>query len=151
MNDADVIPSIVKQLLESQKYAVLATDNCGQPYTSLMAFSVTEDLQSFLLMTERGRLKYENLMTNPRVAIFIDNRENIGSDLNEAIAITAKGLAEEVLGEECIDGRAFCLARHPDLQTFSASPTCALIRIRIKSYVVVRRFEEVTEWRIGEV
>ncbi len=149
MNAADVIPSIVKQLLESQKYAVLATDNCGQPYTSLMAFSVTEDLQSFLLMTERGRLKYENLMTNPRVAIFIDNRENIGSDLNEAIAITAKGLAEEVLGEECIDGRAFCLARHPDLQTFSASPTCALIRIRIKSYVVVRRFEEVTEWRIG--
>jgi hypothetical protein len=59
MNDADAIQSIVKQLLESQKYAVLATDNRGQPYTSLMAFSVTEDLQSFLLMTERGRLKYE--------------------------------------------------------------------------------------------
>ena len=115
-----------------------------------MAFSVTEDLQSFLLMTERGRLKYENLMTNPRVAIFIDNRENIGSDLDEAIAITAKGVAEEVLGEECNDCRAFCLARHPALQAFAASPTCALIRIRIKSYVVVRRFQEVTEWRFGE-
>ena len=48
------------------------------------------------------------------------------------------------------DCRAFCLARHPALQAFAASPTCALIRIRIKSYVVVRRFQEVTEWRLGE-
>jgi len=32
----------LRHLLETQKYAVLATDNHGQPYTSLMAYSITD-------------------------------------------------------------------------------------------------------------
>ena len=99
MKVPDSVQTLLPRLLETQKYAVLATDNHGQPYTSLMAFSVTEDLQSFILMTERGRLKYENLIANPRVAIMIDNRENLGSDLEEAVAVTAQGLAEEIAGD----------------------------------------------------
>lgn len=86
----------LRHLLETQKYAVLATDNHGQPYTSLMAYSITDDLRAFILMTERGRLKYENLRSNPRVAIMIDNRENLGSDLNATIAVTSLGIAEEI-------------------------------------------------------
>ena len=148
MKVPDSVQALLPRLLETQKYAVLATDNHGQPYTSLMAFSVTEDLQSFILMTERGRLKYENLMANPRVAIMIDNRENLGSDLEEAIAVTAQGLAEEIAGDACDEWRAFCLARHPALQAFADSPGCALIRIKVTSYVIVRCFQEVIEWRI---
>ena len=150
MKVPDTVQAILHGLLETQKYAVLATDNHGQPYTSLMAFSVTEDLQSFILMTERGRLKYENLMANPRVAIMIDNRENLGSDLEEAMAVTAQGLAEEIAGKARDEWRAFCLARHPALQAFADSPGCALIRIKVTSYVIVRRFQEVIEWRIDD-
>jgi nitroimidazol reductase NimA-like FMN-containing flavoprotein (pyridoxamine 5'-phosphate oxidase superfamily) len=150
MKVPDTVQAILPSLLETQKYAVLATDNHGQPYTSLMAFSVTEDLQSFILMTERGRLKYENLMANPRVAIMIDNRENLGSDLKEAMAVTAQGLAEEIAGNARDEWRAFCLARHPALQAFADSPGCALIRIKVTSYVIVRRFQEVIEWRIDD-
>jgi len=150
MKVPDTVQAILPGLLETQKYAVLATDNHGQPYTSLMAFSVTEDLQSFILMTERGRLKYENLMANPRVAIMIDNRENLGSDLEEAMAVTAQGLAEEIAGKARDEWRAFCLARHPALQAFADSPGCALIRIKVTSYVIVRRFQEVIEWRIDD-
>ena len=150
MKVPDTVKAILPGLLETQKYAVLATDNHGQPYTSLMAFSVTEDLQSFILMTERGRLKYENLMANPRVAIMIDNRENLGSDLEEAMAVTAQGLAEEIAGNARDEWRAFCLARHPALQAFADSPGCALIRIKVTSYVIVRRFQEVIEWRIDD-
>lgn len=150
MKVPDTVQAILPGLLETQKYAVLATDNHGQPYTSLMAFSVTEDLQSFILMTERGRLKYENLMANSRVAIMIDNRENLGSDLEEAMAVTAQGLAEEIAGNARDKWRAFCLARHPALQAFADSPGCALIRIKVTSYVIVRRFQEVIEWRIDD-
>ena len=146
----DSVQALLSRLLETQKYAVLATDNNGQPYTSLMAFSVTEDFQSFILMTERGRLKYENLMANPRVAIMIDNRENLGRDLDEAVAVTAQGLAEEIAGDARDEWRAFCLARHPALQAFADSPTCALIRIKVTSYVIVRCFQEVIEWRIDD-
>ena len=86
MKVPDSVQALLPRLLETQKYAVLATDNHGQPYTSLMAFSVTEDLQSFILMTERGRLKYENLMANPRVAIMIDNRGISATRLDPAIS-----------------------------------------------------------------
>ena len=150
MKVPDTVQALLPRLLETQKYAVLATDNHGQPYTSLMAFSVTEDLQSFILMTERGRLKYENLMANPRVAIMIDNRENLGSDLEEAMAVTAQGLAEEIAGDARDEWRALCLARHPALQAFADSPACALIRIKVTSYVIVRCFQEVIEWRIDD-
>jgi nitroimidazol reductase NimA-like FMN-containing flavoprotein (pyridoxamine 5'-phosphate oxidase superfamily) len=139
----------LRNLLESQKYAVLATDNHGQPYTSLMAYSITDDLRAFILMTERGRLKYENLMTNPRVAIMIDNRENLGSDLDATIAVTAQGVAEEISAEARDAAREMCLVRHPALRSFADSPSCAFIRIQVTSYVIVRQFQDVIEWRIA--
>ncbi|MDP1526177.1 MAG: pyridoxamine 5'-phosphate oxidase family protein [Rhodocyclaceae bacterium] len=139
----------LRHLLETQKYAVLATDNHGQPYTSLMAYSITDDLRAFILMTERGRLKYENLMSNPRVAIMIDNRENLGSDLNATLAVTSLGVAEEISSEGGDAARAFCLARHPALQSFAESPNCAFIRIQVTSYVIVQQFQDVIEWRLS--
>jgi nitroimidazol reductase NimA-like FMN-containing flavoprotein (pyridoxamine 5'-phosphate oxidase superfamily) len=139
----------LRHLLETQKYAVLATDNHGQPYTSLMAYSITDDLRVFILMTERGRLKYENLMSNPRVAIMIDNRENLGSDLDATIAVTAQGVAEEISAAGRDAARSFCLARHPALQSFAESPSCAFMRIQVTSYVIVQQFQDVIEWRIS--
>jgi len=139
----------LRHLLETQKYAVLATDNLGQPYTSLMAFSITDDLRAFILMTERGRLKYENLMSNPRAAIMIDNRENLGSDLDATIAVTALGVAEEISAEGRDAARALCLARHPTLQAFAESPNCTFIRIQVTTYVIVQQFQDVSEWRIS--
>ena len=139
----------LRHLLETQKYAVLATDNHGQPYTSLMAYSITDDLRVFILMTERGRLKYKNLMSNPRVAIMIDNRKNLGSDLDATIAVTAQGVAEEISAEGRDAARAFCLARHPALQSFAESPNCAFIRIQVTSDVIVQQFQDVIEWRLS--
>ena len=139
----------LRHLLETQKYAVLATDNHGQPYTSLMAYAITVDLRAFILMTERGRLKYENLVSNPRVAIMIDNRQNLGRDLKETLAVTAQGVGEEIRYDARDAARAFCLARHPALQSFADSPSCAFIRIQVTSYVIVRQFQDVIEWRIA--
>lgn len=145
----DDVQTLLQPLLATQKFAVLATDNHGQPYTSLMAYSITDDLLAFILMTERGRQKYENLMSNPRVAIMIDNRENLGSDLDATIAVTAQGVAKEISGDARDAARALCLVRHPALQSFADSPSCAFIRIQVTSYVIVRQFQDVTEWRIA--
>lgn len=145
----DAVKTLLQHLLVTQKYAVLATDNHGQPYTSLMAYSITDDLRAFILMTERGRLKYDNLTTNPRVAILIDNRENLSSDLDATVAVTAQGVAEEITGDARDEWRAFCLTRHPALRAFADSPDCAFIRIQVTSYVIVRQFQDVIEWRIA--
>jgi nitroimidazol reductase NimA-like FMN-containing flavoprotein (pyridoxamine 5'-phosphate oxidase superfamily) len=150
MNLAKTMQELLQPLLAAQRYAVLATDNGGQPYTSLMAFAASEDLQALTLVTERATHKYANLTTNPRVAVFIDNRENVGADTREAVAVTAIGEAQEVTGDDCARLRAAYIVRHPYLMGFASSPSCAIVRVSVKSYVAVRRFEEVLEWRLDE-
>ncbi|MBK7953653.1 MAG: pyridoxamine 5'-phosphate oxidase family protein [Candidatus Accumulibacter sp.] len=150
MNASETLPQVLQRLLAAQRYAVLATESGGQPYTSLMAFAVTDDLKGLILLTERATHKYANLMANRRVAVFIDNRENVGSDTDAAVAITALGEADEVAGEECVCLRDAYLARHPYLDQFATSPSCAILRIRVRSYLVVRHFQDVAEWRVED-
>jgi len=150
MSQTESVQEVLQRLLASQRYAVLATDGAGQPYTSLMAFAVSDDLRQVTLVTERGTHKYANLRANPRVALFIDNRENIGTDTRDAIAVTALGEAEEVDGDEEVRLRNGYLSRHPYLESFAGAASCAVVRVRLRSYLVVRRFEEVLEWRPGD-
>ena len=37
------------------------------------------------------------------------------------------------------------LEKHPYLEEFAAGPTCALLRVRVDRYIVVTRFQEVSE------
>jgi len=150
MSLANTMHELLQPLLAAQRYAVLATDHGGQPYTSLMAFAASQDLRDLTLVTERATQKYANLTANSRVAVFIDNRENVGADTHEAVAVTAIGAAQEVTGDDCTRLRAAYILRHPYLAEFASSPSCAIVRVSVKSYVVVRRFEEVLEWRLGE-
>jgi hypothetical protein len=148
MNNVQEIQLALRQLFLSQRYAVLATDEHGQPFTSLMAFSATEDMRQIVLLTERSRRKFANLKANRRVALLIDNRENKGSDTQDAVAVTAIGDAEEAC---CATGAALLpsfLARHPGLSAFAASPSCAVVTVKITSYLLVSRFERVLEWHI---
>ena len=71
MSTVQEIQQVLQQLFLSQRYAVLATDDHGQPFTSLMAFSATEDLLQLVLLTERTRRKFANLKANRRVALLI--------------------------------------------------------------------------------
>lgn len=148
MNTVQEIQLVLRQLFLSQRYAVLATDDHGQPFTSLMAFAATEDLRQIVLLTERTRRKFANLKANRRVALLIDDRENKGSDTQDAVAVTAIGDAEEADFAACAALLPSFLARHPGLSAFAASPSCAVVTVRITSYLLVSRFERVLEWRI---
>jgi hypothetical protein len=41
------------------------------------------------------------------------------------------------------------LNKHPYLETFTRSPTCALICLQVNRYNLVRRFQEVMEYHPG--
>jgi nitroimidazol reductase NimA-like FMN-containing flavoprotein (pyridoxamine 5'-phosphate oxidase superfamily) len=79
--------SLVKNLSATQRSAVLATQEGGQPYLSLMAFAATPDLTTIILATARGTRKHANLMAEPGVALLIDNRGNTPADTREAVAL----------------------------------------------------------------
>lgn len=148
MNDTPELLTVIRNLLESQKLAVLATQNHGQPYSNLIAFAATADLKYLLFATTRATRKYANLMADPRVAVLVDNRKNEVSDFAEAAALTALGKVWELQGAERQRFLEVYLEKHPYLKEFAAGPTCALLRVKVEKYIVASRFQEVREIQI---
>jgi nitroimidazol reductase NimA-like FMN-containing flavoprotein (pyridoxamine 5'-phosphate oxidase superfamily) len=148
MNDTPETLALIRNLLQSQRLAVLSTQNHGQPYSNLVAIAATDDLKYLLFATTRATRKYANLMADSRVAVLVDSRKNEVEDFTEAAALTALGKAWEVQGAERQQFLSIYLAKHPYLQEFVAGPTCALLRIRVDKYIVVTRFQEVREIQI---
>lgn len=140
------IEKIVFELLDSQNLAVLATSQQGQPYTSLVAFAFSADLHRLTFATTRATRKFANLRAEPRVSLLIDNRHHRSSDFREAMALTAFGRAEEVIGREKQSLIEEYLLRHPGLKEFVSAPSCALLQVAVKRYALVRRFQDVVEW-----
>ena len=135
----------LKGLFETQPLAVLATHGEGQPYTNLVAFVAGKDLKVLYFATSRGTRKFANLSADSRVSMLMDNRSNQVSDFREAMAVTATGRAIEIKGEEKEEVKAAYLAKHPHLEDFISSPSCAMIKILVESYYMVTRFQKVIE------
>ena len=147
MDSREQIELLLQDLFATQRFAVLATQEENQPYLSLMAFAATSDLRHLLFAMERQTRKYANLQANPRTAVLIDNRSNQSSDTHTAIAVTALGVAEEVAGTERDDLLRLYLAKRPQLEDFTRLPSCALFRVKVDSYYVVSKGQEVRELR----
>ena len=151
MHDIDQARTRLAELLESQKLAVLSTDHQGQPYGSLVCFASTEDLKEILFATTRSTRKFDNLKGNPKVALVIDSRENAERDLHAAMAVTATGEAQETTSADAASYLEIYLKKHPYLKDFLRSPTCALVRVRVDTYYLVRRFQAVTEIHVKDM
>jgi general stress protein 26 len=136
------------ELFRSQNLAALSTHQAGQPYASLVAFYASEDLKHIYFATPRSTRKYANLTADNRVAALINSSTNRASDFHQAIAVTAVGKAEEVEEAAKVDIIDHYLAKHPYLQDFVHSPSCALVRIAVNSYYMVKNFQNVVELRL---
>jgi nitroimidazol reductase NimA-like FMN-containing flavoprotein (pyridoxamine 5'-phosphate oxidase superfamily) len=142
------LENLIRELFESQKLAVLGTQNEGQPYANLIAFAASEDLKSLYLVTARATRKYANIAADARVTVLIDNRSNQDADFSQAAAVTATGTAKEVVGSKRDEVLAIYLAKHPMLKDFVESPSCALLRVKVETYYSVRRFQNVMELHV---
>jgi heme iron utilization protein len=141
----DFIRPMLLEFLSSQRSAVLATTENGRPFLSLMAFAATPDLKHLLVATYRATRKYRNLTADDRVALLVDNRANLPSDTTQTIAVTVMGRAAEATAEEKEPWHQIYLAKHPHLEDFVNSPACALVRVRVEKFLVVRNFQETSE------
>jgi heme iron utilization protein len=149
MNEENNVPGQVRVLLENQRLAVLSTRNGEQPYGNLICFVASDDLRHILFATTRSTRKYANLMHEARVALLVDNRSNDPADTFRALAVTALGVARELEGTEAEQARETYVARHPHLEEFVYSPSTALLRLDVEKYILVRRFQDVTELRVS--
>lgn len=150
MDDTEKATARLKELLSSQLFCVLATQDKGQPYGNLIAFVATDDLGDLVFATGRGTRKYSNMATEPRVAMLVDSRSNRRSDVSDAVAVTAVGTAREVEDADRQLLLSLYLSRHPNLESFATSSDCALLRVRVDRYYLVSDFQEVTELVVPE-
>lgn len=140
----------IGELLFSQRLAVLSTQRHGQPYSSLMAFANTSDLSTILVATATATRKHWNILSEPRVALLFDNRSNRDSDFHNATALTALGDIEPITPAEEEGFRACYLRKQPSLTDFIAAPTTILMKITIRHYLLVNRFQQVMELHLTE-
>jgi len=141
------VKETIGELLSEQGLAVLATHSVGQPYASLVAFAAAPDLRNLLFATTRATRKFANLSADPRVALLVDTRSNKEIDFEKAAAVTAVGQVREAEKTEKEPLLNLYIAKHPHLAEFVRSPTCAFLRFEVEAYYLVRRFQEVMEWR----
>ncbi len=145
MEKTNQIRQRLGELFRSQKLAALSTHHAGQPYASLVAFYASDDLKHIYFATPKTTRKYANLTADNRVAVMVNSSTNQASDFHQAISVTAVGKAKDVEGADKETILGHYLTKHPHLEDFVRSPTCALVRVAINSYYLVKNFQNVME------
>lgn len=139
--------NIKKAILEVYKdvrFGVLATSGSESPYTCLIGFILSEDLNELYFITSDKTRKYANIENNNRVSILIDNRHLFPEKTYLITAITIMGEAE-VLKEIPRSISESYREKHPELTDFSKSANSRMIKVSIFKYIIVNKFQEVIE------
>ena len=139
----------ISNILKSQRLAVLSTVRGEQPYSSLMAYVHTPDLETLVVATGTATRKFFNLSQQPRVSLLVDTRSNCEADFHSAESLTIMGIAKQVEPNESEMLRSLYLERHPYLLDFISSPATVLIKITVRHYLLVNRFQNVMEYHPG--
>jgi nitroimidazol reductase NimA-like FMN-containing flavoprotein (pyridoxamine 5'-phosphate oxidase superfamily) len=124
----------LSEVLVTQRFGVLATENDHQPYTNLLAYGVNSDLSVIVFATNRDTSKYRNIHKNGRVAFLVNNSKNETADLTGAVSITALGIAVEVEKDNFYT--KLYIDRHPNLLRFIKKERTALIALKVSVYVI---------------
>jgi len=143
------IPVRLSALNEDQYFGVLATNDKGQPYTSLVSFAITPDLKTIIIATPQDTQKFKNIISTGKVAILIDSRTGARKNLMTIEAITVIGRARHVpKGKRRDSLAAIFLEKHPDLEEFVQSDNTALIAVKATRCIHVGRFQTISVWNL---
>lgn len=141
---ADVAKRL-KAFDRKESFAVLATNDRGKPYTSLISFALTPDLRQVIFATPKGTRKFRNLTGTRDVALLIDNRSDQRKGFVQTQAITVIGTARPVRrGRAWLEYAGIFLKKHPELEDFLNASTTALVVVDVTSCVHVGHFQTVT-------
>ncbi len=143
------VPDRLLVLNRTQMHTVLATDFDGQPYTSLIAYTLTPDMKGVVFATPKSTRKYENILKNRRVSLLIDTRSNTERDYMGAESVTILGNAYPIRrGKKWSELAEIFKKKHPKLAEFIESPETALVLIKITRCIHVTQFQSVSEWHV---
>ncbi len=139
-------------MLHDIGFGVLATEQAGQPHTSLIAITPLDDGQRLLFATYRNTRKFSNLMYNKRVSVLMDGRSRLGHCGTPAcFVLSAVGRVQDIgvaAYPTLLDAH---LQHHPDLLAFTQVPDCVLLEVVVEAYQVVNGIDDVSWWRAQDL
>lgn len=136
----------IRRLVTSQPYGVLCTHGDEHAYGSLVAHAFSADLRSAVFATPMATRKFKLLVEHGNVALVIDDRPETQDNMMNVEAITVTGRARMLEESARKPWAEMLIARHPQLESFVTSRSCALFRVEIKRVFHVSRFQEVQQW-----
>ena len=142
------VKQAIHELLRQQQLGVLSTTGDDAPYASLVAFVASNDDRCLYFATPRATRKFANIAANARVALLVNNSVNLPEDFHRAKEVTAVGIARALPDKRLDAARRQYLEKHPYLESFACSPSCVFLEIRVQRYILVERFQNVSEYRI---
>jgi len=146
------IKDSIQKLLNITGFAVLATENAGQPHTSLIAITPVDGGQRLVFATYRNTRKFSNLMHNQRVSVLVDGRGREGPQgTPTSFVLSALGRVQEVNTTVQPNLLGAHLKNHPDLAAFTEAPDCVLLEVVVESYQVVHGIDDVTWWSVDDL
>ena len=152
MTSTASIRDSIQTLLNTIGFAVLATENAGQPHTSLIAITPVDEGQRLVFATYRNTRKFTNLMQNQRVSVLMDG-SGIGSPggTSTRFVLSAVGRVQEINVTTQPHLLGAHLQRHPNLATFTQAPDCVLLEVVVEAYQVVHGIDDVTWWCVDDL
>ena len=141
---------LLKEIVKTQRFAVLSTLSNHQPYSSLVAFAASDDLQHLSFATDRRTRKYSNILENNKVALLINNSNNNQTDFTEALAVTALGTASEIFDKSNNAVMQTYLQKHQVLTEFVNRQDTAIIDVRVTDYILAR-FDRAERIQVSDI
>jgi heme iron utilization protein len=148
MSTQNLIKAYIEDALQTNSLAVLATEGDGQPHACFIAITPMDDFLHLIFATYRSTRKYNNLINNGKVAILFENRSTKSSNQPDITVLTAFGYAKEVdiaISDATLQAHVL---RHPELESFLLSNDCAVFKVKVNAYQVVRGIDDINYWNI---
>lgn len=141
-----VLGQKIKALCQTETFSVLATQGQEQPYTSLVGFSISEDLKQLAFATPKETRKYTLLRRNKKVALMIDDRSDQHENPNEISALTITGHARILIDREEEKWRQALIEKHSYMTEFLRLPDTAILIVEGLEYSYVEKLQQVSKW-----
>ena len=138
----------IKSITDETRFAVLATESNGHPYTNLVGFLLSKDLKNLYFFTSKNTRKHKNILNNPNICLLIDTRDKFTDKTFLITAITIIGKAEVM---EDVPGSIVdkYLEKNVELKDFTESSFNVLVKVNVTRYILVDRFQEVIEMEVS--
>jgi nitroimidazol reductase NimA-like FMN-containing flavoprotein (pyridoxamine 5'-phosphate oxidase superfamily) len=132
----------IRDILDANRLAVLATQREGQPHTSLVAITPIEGIRSLVFATHRKTLKYRNISIDGRVSLFFGDHATDFLGAHRTL-LTAHGFALEAPEDKRSELATAHADRHPYLLALLGSTDAALVCVNVKAYQLVHSIDDV--------